>query len=67
MTCPRCGEANPAEIHTCSPQVEYSLHITDPREFTKEIARFMRRADAPLSDHQVVTLFHFLEAWSTSE
>lgn len=23
MKCERCGEANPAEIHTCSPQREW--------------------------------------------
>lgn len=45
----------------------YSLHITNPREFTKELARHMRKADAPLSEHQVVTLFHYLEAISTPD
>lgn len=49
------------------PATPYSLHITDPREFAKELARYMRRSDAPLSDHQVITLFHYLEAMSTPD
>ena len=29
MKCPECGEENPAEIHTCSPQVELCPNCGD--------------------------------------
>lgn len=46
--CPRCGEVNPAEIHTCSPQVAQfeqepvawlyngNLHFFDPTDWALE-------------------------------
>lgn len=40
MKCERCGEVNPAEIHTCSPQREWQ-GLTDD-----EVAQAMYRADA---------------------
>lgn len=33
-----------------------------PYALAKEIARYMRQADAPLDAHQVVTLYLFLKA-----
>lgn len=57
-SCEDCIEVDPPQYH---------LTIADPREFTKEIARHMRQADAPLSEHQVITLYHYLEARSTPE
>lgn len=52
--CTRCGEVNPAEIHTCSPQTKAQRLAADlnlnhtycPEEVIKEAAAELRRIDA---------------------
>ena len=58
MKCERCGEANPAEIHTCSPQRGWQgltddeaeqiadLHWDDPDMFIQAIEDVLRRKNS---------------------
>ena len=58
MKCDRCGEVNPAEIHTCSPKREWQgltdeeaeqiadIHWDDPDMFIEAIEDVLRRKNS---------------------
>ena len=55
--CPRCGEVNPAEIHTCSPQVaqpeqekESTAQTVDPRLLLGRSNNFTKETENRLCD-----------------
>ncbi len=48
MKCERCGEVNPAEIHTCSPQREWQGLTDEEKKAIYEQADIENWHDQPL-------------------
>jgi len=46
MKCERCGEVNPAEIHTCTPMVR----ITTPEDIAKIKSKWVGLTDEEIKD-----------------
>jgi hypothetical protein len=64
MKCDRCGEVNPAEIHTCTPKEQEPLWIRN-REGKLELHAPPQRKWQGLTDEEIKKLHHVID-WTNA-